>query len=299
MGAYSVSSNGNIEIDLRDDYRDNGWSISGQVATHSGCNQGYITRRGYDYKVGVPNVFKYVVSGYSSGTVRLEVGENIGADISSNGLITETFTPEEGDLIRLYSDGNLSIQILEVFTATEDTTGNTISFDETKNQWRSYWSYRPDIMMKFKSDFFSFKNGQLWKHNTNEQRNTFYGVKYPSNIVFYVNLNPTAVKQFFTMREKSNKVWEVKEIYLFPTEGKQKGQLSRLKKNRFRLLQGDWFADFLRDMNDPRFNTQLQALMNGASLQGNVMRIEMENDDETEVRMLSVDIELAPHNYTY
>lgn len=299
MGSYIVSQNGSIEIGLLDDYRDNGWIVSNKVAIHSGCNQGKIVLKNYSYVVGVPNVFKFVVSGYSSGLIRLQVGGQNGSYKSSNGTYIETITPNSEDEVSFWSDGNLSVELLEIYTDTVEQTAVTLGFDEKSNKWVSYYSYPPDMLAKFKSKFFMWSNGQLWESHTNEQYNTFFGVSYPSRITFFVNINPTEVKEFFSMRQKSNKVWSVTEAYIEPQEGKKDGQLTRIKKGNFKNLQGDWFAKFMRNMNDPRFNNELDALIKGGSMQGSVMRVTIENNDTVQVRLLSVDVEVAAHNYTY
>lgn len=299
MGSYSIAQNGSISINLLDDFRDNGWTVANNVATHSGCNQGLIRLKGTSYIVGEPNVFKFVVSGYSSGTMRLQVGSQNGAYRSANGVYFETITPAANDEVSFWSDGNLSVELLEIYTDTLDSTSNTFGFDEKTNKWVSYYSFKPEMMAKFKSKFFMWSDGQLWQSHTNNLRNNFFGQQYTSKIVFYVNLNPTQVKQFFSIREKSNEVWSVIEAYIPPRVGKSQGQRSRLKRGRFVRLQGDWFADFMRDMNDPRFVNELDALTKGAELQGNILRLEIENISTTEVRLLSIDVLVSKKDYTY
>lgn len=299
MASYVLTQNSTVEIGLLDDYRDNGWTVANNIGTHSSCNAGKMLLKGFNYIVGAPNTFRYVVRDYSSGIVRLSVGAQNGANISSNGDHYETFTPNANDEVAFYSDGNLSVELLEIYTNTIDETATTLAFDEKSNRWVGYYSFTPEMMGKFKSKFFMFSNGQLWESHTNELRNTFFGESYPSKIVFYVNISPTEIKEFFTMRQKSNKVWSVTEAYIEPQEGKSEGQLTRIKKGNFKNLQGDWFAHFMRNMNDPRFNNELDALIKGGTMQGNVMKITIENNDTVEVRMLSIDVEVAPHNYTY
>lgn len=299
MGSYSVAQNGNIEIGLLDDFRDNGWIISNKIATHSSCNEGIIKLKGFSYVVGQPNVFKFVVSGYSSGMIRLQVGNQNGTYRMANGTYYETFTPIINSEVSFWSNGNLSVELLEIYTDTIEETSTTLAFDEKSNKWISYYSFAPDYMAKFKSKFFMWNNGQLWESHTNELRNTFFGVSYPSRISFYVNISPTEIKEFFSMRQKSNKVWSVKEAYIEPQEGKSQGQMTRIKKGNFKNLQGDWFAKFMRNILDPRFNNELEALIKGGSMQGSVMKVTIENNDTVEVKLFSVDVEVAPHNYTY
>jgi len=300
MGSVTVLKNSSVSIDLAIDYRDNGWTISGGVATHSACNSGLIKLNGFPFKVGVPNVFRYVVSGYVSGGVNINVGAQSGATDTSNGVKFVTLTPNTvNDQISFYSDGNLSVELLEVYTDTFEETAVAMYFSEPNNRWTMYSSIRPDFMLKFITSFYMWQNGVLWELHTNPAHNNFFGVQYPSIITFYVNLEPTVVKNFFSIREKSNKVWAVTDVEIMESYGKPNGQRSRIKSGNFKHLMGDYFADFLRDQNDPRFANKLDALMRGALLQGNVAKITIENNDETEVRLLSVDVIVSKQEYTY
>lgn len=300
MGSVIAIKGQTVNINLLEDSRDNGWVISEGRAVHNGCNQGYIELLGSDYTPGVPNVFTFIVSGRTSGTVNIRVGDVDGIPRSADGTYPQTFTPEEGDMVRFWSDGNLTVEVLSIYPVTAASNGTTIGFDEKNNKWVSYYSYEPEFMVSALNRFFTSKNGQTWEHGVNEIRNSFYGQQYTSKIVFYVNLNPTEVKNYFSMRQKSNKVWSVPDLYIMPSQGKSQGQRSRLKKGRFKKLNnGDFFAKFLRNLDDPRFTTELEALMQGSQLQGNIMRVTIENDDTVEVRMLSMDVEVSPQQYTY
>lgn len=299
MGSVTAIKGQTINVNLLEDSRDNGWVISGGKAVHSACNQGYIELLNSNYTVGVPNVFEYVVSGYSSGTVNIRVGSEDGASESSNGTKKETFTPEENDKVRFWSDGSLTIDVLAIYPVTETSNGTTVGFDEKGNKWVSYYSYEPEMMVNGLNSFFTSRDGEMWKHDANAVMNSFYGTEYPSRITFYCNLSPTEVKNFYSMRQKSNKAWSVPEIIIPERYGKPNGQRSRIKKGNFKRWQGDFWADFLRDMNDDRFTTELDALLRGAELQGSIMKITIENTDSEQVRLLSVDILVSPSQYTY
>lgn len=301
MGTYSAISGQTLTIDLLEDSRDNGWIISGNKAIHSGCNAGIIELKTASYKVGVPNTFEYEVSGLTSGGVELRVGANTSPSRTSNGIYKDVFTPALNDKVRFYSNGNLALEFFAVYPVQGEgeSNGVTFGFYEKENKWGGNFSYLPENMVRFVNGFYTFKNGELWKHNTNELRNNFYGEQFTSQISFYVHLNPDEVKLFENMRQHSNKVWSAIDIEIPPYFGKPNGQKSRLKKGRFKNLQGSWFASFLRDINDSRFSTDLESLMRGAELQGNVMKITIENDDLVEVRLVSVDIIVSLSQYTY
>lgn len=297
MGTITTLKNAPVIIDLRTDFTDNGWAVINGKAVHSGCNQGLIKNTGIPTIAGEPITVKYLVEGRISGQVYAIAGGTSGDSITTNGAVEDTIIPVDDSGIYFYSDGDLTISLVKVFDRIVE--GTTVAFNENANKWVTYLSYVPENMVKFIDSFFTFTGGTMWEHNVNELRNNFYGQQYSSKITFYCNLDPTEVKSFFSIREKSNKLWEVTDAYIEPREGKSQGQRSRLKKGRFKNMQGDWLADFLKDLNDPRYTTELEALFKGADLQGNVMEITIQNTDTVEVRLLSVDVEVSKQEYTY
>lgn len=304
MGRYTAIKGQTLTINLLEDSRDNGWVISGNRATHSGCNAGVIELKVADYTAGIPNRFKYAVVGYRSGTVQLQVGSQTGSSRSSNGEYEDIITPLVNDKVSFYSNGELTLEFFAISPVKGEGVSNgvTFGFYEKDNKWGGNFSYLPETMVRFTSGFFSFKKGQLWKHNTNETRNNFYGQQYTSKITFYVNLSPETIKNFYSMRQLSTSVWTAPnkgDILVYASEGKPNGQESRLRSGRFKRLNQAFFADFMRDMNDQRFNTPEEALKKGGLLQGNVLKVSLENDEVVEVRLQQIDITVSPQNLTY
>jgi hypothetical protein len=52
---------------------------------------------------------------------------------------------------------------------------HTLTFSDMAQGWVSFYSYYPDYMIGMNNFFYSFKGGNIYRHNTNENRNTFYG----------------------------------------------------------------------------------------------------------------------------
>lgn len=50
----------------------------------------------------------------------------------------------------------------------------TLSYSEGVAGWVSFYSYYPDWMIGMNNYFYTFKGGNIYKHNVNESRNTFY-----------------------------------------------------------------------------------------------------------------------------
>jgi len=93
----------------------------------------------------------------------------------------------------------------------EATESRTVSFKEDVKGWVSFKSFIPENAISCANDYYSFKDGELWKHhvdtildNANNEifipRNTFYGLP-PTNSSVKVILNdaPSTVKSFHTI----------------------------------------------------------------------------------------------------
>ena len=74
----------------------------------------------------------------------------------------------------------------------------TITYSIWSKGWTSFWSYAPDWMVGLNSSFYTFKDGSIWKHNTNSTRNNFYGTQYKSTITTIFNDEPSQMKVFKT-----------------------------------------------------------------------------------------------------
>jgi hypothetical protein len=51
---------------------------------------------------------------------------------------------------------------------------HTLSYSEGVAGWVSFYSYYPDWMIGMNNYLYTFKGGNLYRHNVNESRNTFY-----------------------------------------------------------------------------------------------------------------------------
>jgi len=56
----------------------------------------------------------------------------------------------------------------------------TLTYSESVQGWVSFYSFYPDWMIGMNNYFYTFKGGNLYRHNVNSLRNTFYGVFTPS-----------------------------------------------------------------------------------------------------------------------
>lgn len=291
MGYYSVLKNSSLDVQLSNDYQDNGWSFQDGMAIHSPYNEGSFINRIFRPQPGKQYNINIVVTGLSSGYLDVHLGGVLGQRITQNGSYDIPVVAETNDYLT-FTAGMNEVTVMNLSIDTGVTPGTTIVFDTLYNQFVGEKSVEGDFMDKFLEDFIVFKDGVLWLSDKSEERNTFFGVKHPSVIKFYCNVEWKQDKDFFSMVFNGNMPWNV-ELKIDPDEGKVLGQRSRIKKGNFKLNKGKYAANVLRDMNDPRFTDEIQALLKGAHMQGKILEVTITNDSTTEVRLSSVEVHTA------
>lgn len=85
----------------------------------------------------------------------------------------------------------------------------TLTYSETVKGWPSFYSYFPDFIKGMNQYLYTFKGGNLYRHNTGTVRNQYYGVNYPSKVTSVFNQEPTTVKVFKTIELESDDRWDI------------------------------------------------------------------------------------------
>lgn len=98
---------------------------------------------------------------------------------------------------------------------------HTLSYSEMVKGWVSFYSYIPDWIIGMNNYLYTFKGGNLYRHNSNEKRNTFYepwwvlktessaGAYTPSFIQSVFNTSPLENKLFKTVNLEGDSIWSV------------------------------------------------------------------------------------------
>lgn len=85
----------------------------------------------------------------------------------------------------------------------------TVAYNQRLKGFPSFYSYVPDFMMGMNQHFYTFKGGNLYRHNTNEaNRNQFYGGSSASSINFVFNDAPLENKLFKTLAIEGTHAWQ-------------------------------------------------------------------------------------------
>ena len=83
----------------------------------------------------------------------------------------------------------------------------TLTYSDRANGWTSFHSFFPEWMEGMNNFFYTFKEGQLYKHYSNTTRNNYYGINYNSSVTTIFNASPTESKMFKTLELEGNAAW--------------------------------------------------------------------------------------------
>jgi hypothetical protein len=118
---------------------------------------------------------------------------------------------------------------------------STITYDEEVEGWTSFHSFEPDYMLGLNNKFFSFKNGNLYRHHSdNVDRNTYYEVSSPSRVSIMVNDSPSDIKELLAISLEGNDSWETLiRAYVSNSDDYIE---SSIKSVEFVKKEGIWYA---------------------------------------------------------
>jgi hypothetical protein len=84
----------------------------------------------------------------------------------------------------------------------------TLSFSNAVAGWPSFYSYNPDWMIGMNQYFYTFKGGNLYRHNVNVKKNTFYEPWWTILGDVDAAFTPTTLKSVFNQVPLENKLFK-------------------------------------------------------------------------------------------
>lgn len=118
----------------------------------------------------------------------------------------------------------------------------TLTFSESSKGFPSFYSFIPDTMVGMNNYFYTFKGGNIYRHNTNELHNNFYGTQYPSRIKSVFNDVPLENKLFKTINLEGDARWSATLMTDIQTTG-------YIESDWFEKKEGSFFA-FVRNSGE-------------------------------------------------
>lgn len=118
----------------------------------------------------------------------------------------------------------------------------TLTYSPVLSGWTSFHSYFPDWMANMNNNFYTFINGEIWKHNTNATHNNFYGTQYNSSVRTIFNDAPDEQKMFKTLHLEASDSWGAQVLSNLGS--------GNINSDNFARKEGMWFAYIRREDNE-------------------------------------------------
>lgn len=115
----------------------------------------------------------------------------------------------------------------------------TLTYSPPAEGWPSFYSYEPEWIQGMNQYLYTFSGGNIFRHNTNETRNNFYGAQYDSSIQSVFNDEPIVNKIFKTLAVEGNRPWAATLV-------SDQQDTGFINASYFEQKEGDFFA-FVRN----------------------------------------------------
>ena len=119
----------------------------------------------------------------------------------------------------------------------------TLTYSESAGGFPSFYSYIPDKIIGMNNYLYTFKQGDLYRHNVNAARNTYYGTYVASSITSVFNASSLENKLFKTISLESDDAWKA----ALSTDI-QIG--ANIDSTFFEKKEGAWYA-YIRNVSSP------------------------------------------------
>ena len=131
----------------------------------------------------------------------------------------------------------------------------TLTFDEKVKGWTSFHSFIPNFMLGMNNKFFTFKNGELYEHHSdNVPRNNYYGEQFTSKIGVMVNDSPSEIKELQAVSLEGNQSWEALiKSYVSNSDDFMESSITSVE---FIKKEGIWFAYARRNESATQFDSK-------------------------------------------
>lgn len=131
------------------------------------------------------------------------------------------------------------------------TTDKNYSFNETRNGFCSFYDYFPEWALSADDIIYSWKDGQIYKHDTPAPYCNWYGTQYNAYVTVVFNPNIGMKKSWNSVAEVATDIWICPEITTSTKTYPGQSQQSNLIEQEFTLLEGMPSTSFKRDSNSP------------------------------------------------
>ena len=149
--------------------------------------------------------------------------------------LEDLFKANSGDIIGSFDDETGVYNVV---------LGNEVhQFSEKSGGWTSTWEIDPEFGVTLNNKYYTLKDGDLWVHDDETNRNTWYeNAAVDSSITFVFNDAPSTIKKFKTLSYEGGSGWIAEAIETDQQSGRVQTWEEREGKyyNHIRGLATDW-----------------------------------------------------------
>ena len=234
------------------------------------------------------DIYKGVVWRYTSGGGQQRISdEGIAKEILDFSL--ENYS---NDLSNFFAYGGINRQFGEYYLTFPEKTH---VYDYEGSLWMGERSFGLEMHGWVGLQHITFFQGFVWLSESNENYCNFYGSQFSWYATIVVNDMPLDTKLFWNIRIQGTQRPVIPVITIPETIGYLGGMTSQIPANRFKVYEGQFDSDFLRDQTDP--TTEFAAIVNpterltaallrGRPLRGEVVLIKIGADDPSKIAIL-------------
>lgn len=243
------------------------YSAEGQPMTTSGAAViGQIQQYAGNYGIST-NPESFAVYGYRkyfadrTQNVICRLSQDGITEISAYGMLdffrdTLSMVGSEGKIIGTWDMHNK--QYVISMQPSNSSYFTTLSFDEDVNGWTSFFSYKPELGGSLLNNYYTFKDGKIWKHYSGDYCK-FYEQQYPSEVTVVLNSNVSTIKNFNTINYEGSSGWSLDQLYTNTDNALRIGNnieaptLTELEdqlfQNNFKRKEDKFFANIVNSSN--------------------------------------------------
>jgi len=150
----------------------------------------------------------------------------------------------------------------------------TLTYSQQVQGWPSFYSFNPDWIIGMNNYLYTFKGGDLYRHNVNNSRNTFYepwwvkvgnpsGAFVPTMLQSVFNTSPLENKLFKTINLEGDATWDIQLSTDLQYSGYiQDDWFEKKEASYYAFVRNNSIGELaLRSMNGIGGSNQLQTIL--------------------------------------
>jgi hypothetical protein len=236
--------------------------------------EGVTANTDLDVTIGYNNTNIYsqdnLGSGYSNTGVELKITSAHG----SNPKISFNYSNSNAGNYTWETNVKVFKKVEEIAEEVKLGSRATIAWSDAAKRWVSRYSFTPEYFSTHKTTFASFVKGQLYIHDDSNNKNYFYNGKYPTQISYVENVQPSQPKVFMTHSVEGNASPTISRFETIDNWTMN----SDLNTNDYVRKEGTYYSEMFGDTNDPNVgenSTYGDRLMRGTKLRGQYIKVFM------------------------